>query len=196
LPLWHHFGEDPNKLQQNNTPACKCLRENHGVIFIADGLAILNRTRDLTHKRSPACKCGECRNDRRQKGCNNPHACVLAVEHKLNQLLPKWDPREVLDPDEIASNKDPGTFCAPPPITAIADGFRVFTNTPAKPVDATPLERAREMASSQDTALTLYSGSATKRSGGGRMVTGAGLWLSRENEHNLSIRIPENLPQT
>ncbi|KAJ7078704.1 hypothetical protein B0H15DRAFT_788762, partial [Mycena belliarum] len=34
LPLWHHFGEDPNKTQINNSPACQCLRSNHRVLNV------------------------------------------------------------------------------------------------------------------------------------------------------------------
>ncbi|KAJ7180856.1 hypothetical protein C8R46DRAFT_885735, partial [Mycena filopes] len=34
LPLWHPFGEDPNKRQLNNKSQCKCLRKNHGTLTV------------------------------------------------------------------------------------------------------------------------------------------------------------------
>ncbi|KAJ7142255.1 hypothetical protein C8R44DRAFT_590425, partial [Mycena epipterygia] len=92
LPLWHHFGEDLNKTQTNNSEACTCLRENHGVLYIAEGLAVLNRLSDNSHRRSPTCCCSACHDDRQIYGCRNPHACTSAVENKLSRLLSKWDP--------------------------------------------------------------------------------------------------------
>ncbi|KAJ7097402.1 hypothetical protein C8R44DRAFT_590595, partial [Mycena epipterygia] len=92
LPLWHHFGEDASKVQINNSDACVCLRENHGVLYIRDGLVVLNRLTDNDHRRSPTCRCVACSDDRQIRGCANPHACTSAVENKLSRILPKWDP--------------------------------------------------------------------------------------------------------
>ncbi|KAJ7906722.1 hypothetical protein B0H13DRAFT_1549764, partial [Mycena leptocephala] len=93
MPLWHHSGQDPAQTQTNNSEACKCLRNNHGVIFVEDGLNILDRINDQTHRASATCKCVACSQDRRSRGCENPAACTSAVDRKLSRLLPKWDPR-------------------------------------------------------------------------------------------------------
>ncbi|KAJ7157686.1 hypothetical protein C8R43DRAFT_883162 [Mycena crocata] len=95
IPLWHHLAEDPEKRQTNNSPACKCLRENHGVLYVHEGMAMLQRLRDVTHRRTPKCKCSACQDDRRSRGCRNPHACIMAIERKLANLLPKWAPSSV-----------------------------------------------------------------------------------------------------
>ncbi|KAJ7483378.1 hypothetical protein FB451DRAFT_954140, partial [Mycena latifolia] len=92
IPIWHHFGEDPDKTQLNNSKACRCLRENHGVQLVRDSLKILERLRDAAHRRSPTCRCLACDEDRRVRGCDNPNACVQAVERRLSSILPKWDP--------------------------------------------------------------------------------------------------------
>ncbi|KAJ7645320.1 hypothetical protein B0H17DRAFT_847069, partial [Mycena rosella] len=93
IPIWHHFGADPDKKQYNNTKACKCLRDNHGVHTTGEGMAILERLSDPAHKRSPVCRCLACDEDRRVRSCNNPIACIQALERRLADLLPKWNPR-------------------------------------------------------------------------------------------------------
>ncbi|KAJ7117029.1 hypothetical protein C8R44DRAFT_591452, partial [Mycena epipterygia] len=93
IPLWHHFGEDPQKSQTNNSAACRCLRRNHNILYVHEATTVLQRTEDNTHRPSPTCDCSACSNDRRTRGCRNPHAYILALERKLSRLLPKWDPR-------------------------------------------------------------------------------------------------------
>ncbi|KAJ7616836.1 hypothetical protein DFH06DRAFT_906931, partial [Mycena polygramma] len=92
IPLWHHFGEDPAKIQINNSRACICLRENHGVLYTEQGVSVLSRLRDETHKQSATCSCARCKEDKRSRGCSNPSACIKAAEGKLSRLLPKWNP--------------------------------------------------------------------------------------------------------
>ncbi|KAJ7697033.1 hypothetical protein B0H17DRAFT_928743 [Mycena rosella] len=89
LPLWHHFGQDPNKMQRNNSASCKCLQANHDVWLVHEGLVMLRRLRDEEQKPTPTCKCLACSEDRHVRSCNNPHVCTSAVERRLSSLLPK-----------------------------------------------------------------------------------------------------------
>ncbi|KAJ7018168.1 hypothetical protein C8F04DRAFT_977668, partial [Mycena alexandri] len=93
LPLWHHTGEDPGKVQYHNTAAANCLRLNHGVLLVRQGMEVLQRLEDKSHKQSNRCRCLACNSDRRSHGCEHPHSCTEQVERTLSRLLPKWDPR-------------------------------------------------------------------------------------------------------
>ncbi|KAJ6480518.1 hypothetical protein C8R47DRAFT_599940 [Mycena vitilis] len=134
LPLFHHFGKDPSKTQLNNTPACKCLRENHNVQAIGEGRKLTNKIQNEDHKPTAACKCVPCNELRRSEGCNNPHSCARTAESRLEQILPKWDPRTGTqdrdrENDEDSSQETSGatTFRAPKRIESLKEGFRIFT---------------------------------------------------------------------
>ncbi|KAJ7222445.1 hypothetical protein GGX14DRAFT_352641, partial [Mycena pura] len=92
LPLWHHVGKRDEVRDRNNYPACKCLRDNHNVIFVGDGMAVAERLRDVEHIPSAKCMCLLCCYDRRVRGCGNPHACVKVAAASLDILKSKWDP--------------------------------------------------------------------------------------------------------
>ncbi|KAJ7229949.1 hypothetical protein GGX14DRAFT_336259, partial [Mycena pura] len=92
LPFWHHLGKRTDARDGNNYLACKCLRDNHGVLYTKEGLAVMNRLEDEAHSPSATCECLPCSDDRRNKGCANPHACAKAVVMGLDRLSTKWDP--------------------------------------------------------------------------------------------------------
>ncbi|KAJ7126526.1 hypothetical protein C8R43DRAFT_897802 [Mycena crocata] len=68
IPLWHHFGEDPEKRQTNNSMACRCLRENHGILYVHEGMDMIRRLQSNTHRKTPNCRCPACVEDRRSLG--------------------------------------------------------------------------------------------------------------------------------
>ncbi|KAJ7238109.1 hypothetical protein B0H12DRAFT_980126, partial [Mycena haematopus] len=92
LPLFHNCGEDPEKTQINNSPACKCIRDRHGVLSIGQGLPLIERLLDEAHIPSKTCPCPACSEDRTSRGCKNPHLCAKAVERRFSSYLAKWDP--------------------------------------------------------------------------------------------------------
>ncbi|KAJ6605667.1 hypothetical protein B0H10DRAFT_1747560, partial [Mycena sp. CBHHK59/15] len=62
---------------------------------------------------SDACKCVACDEDRTMRGCKKPHACAKAVGSRLQQILPKWIPRNKdareLAPDTVPEDQNEGT---------------------------------------------------------------------------------------
>ncbi|KAJ7174702.1 hypothetical protein C8R46DRAFT_875541, partial [Mycena filopes] len=83
--------------------------------------------------RDKKCICAACSDDRIENKCKNPHSCAVAVKNRLEQLLPKWDPRI---PDADDRGNDSGeedrvkVVRDTKPIENLTDGFRVFTNAP------------------------------------------------------------------
>ncbi|KAJ7834275.1 hypothetical protein B0H13DRAFT_1653371, partial [Mycena leptocephala] len=163
--LWHHSGQNPEQTQINNSEACKCLRNNHGVVFVEDGLRLLNRVNDPAHHTSTTCKCIACSHDRRSQGCVNPAACVSAVERKLSRLLPKWDPRQPPQnlPDIPEAGMPPNAFKAPPQATSLRDGFRVFTHEPPSENPTQLTARPQRELTTHGEPLSIFVGSAVGR---------------------------------
>ncbi|KAJ7580922.1 hypothetical protein C8J56DRAFT_721052, partial [Mycena floridula] len=91
IPLWHHIGGDPKKIQYNNRGTDVCLQTRHKALTIGDAVDIARRSLRNEHLPSKYCECIDCLEDANQ-GCLNPHSCVKEVTSKLDQLLPKWDP--------------------------------------------------------------------------------------------------------
>ncbi|KAJ7665680.1 hypothetical protein B0H17DRAFT_835794, partial [Mycena rosella] len=119
-----------------------CLRANHGVQTIEQGLPLLQWFRNPAHKPRANCKCIPCEEDRRHRGCNNPHSCVKAVKMRLSQLQPKWDPRNMPLGSAREENDPPQgpeaatRFQPPKQITKLSEGLRIFTaREPTGPVD-------------------------------------------------------------
>ncbi|KAJ7601415.1 hypothetical protein B0H17DRAFT_969783, partial [Mycena rosella] len=197
LPLWHHFGENEDKTQVNNSKACKCLRANHGVKTVQDGLEIMKRLTNAEHKRSPACRCLACSEDRRVRNCENPQACIKAVENRLSSLVPKWDPRQPQrQSPEPSNNASSEAFVAPPPITSLTEGFRVLTRTlNQEPRDPQP-PQPRDIPLDQDAPIKLFVGSATRRSNAGKLTAGGGLWRNDNRDGHAVLRLPDEQPQT
>ncbi|KAJ7769381.1 hypothetical protein B0H16DRAFT_1239275, partial [Mycena metata] len=196
LPLWYHTGEDPGKTQYHNTAACICLRENHGVIHVHEGMEVLSRLQDSTHKKSKHCRCVACNGDRRSRGCENPHACTTAVEKTLSRLLPKWDPRGGAKEATPEPPTTPGnSFRHPPQITSLADGFRVLTRTPQY-VDHVVQPRPQQRNPPSQFQKIVFVGSMTSRDTEGKQVAGGGIWYGPEHIGNMALRVTENSPQT
>ncbi|KAJ7148891.1 hypothetical protein C8R46DRAFT_916607, partial [Mycena filopes] len=158
--LWHHFGEDPNKRQLNNKPQCKCLRTNHRVFTVGEGMSVMARLDDPIHEAHKKCVCAACSDDRIETAHTaNPHSCATAVQTRLGQLLPKWDPRiqdfqEEGNPLEVENTR---IFTEPEKISKLTDGFRVFTNAsgPGDPDTASVVPVDTE---SEDMVVVAFSG--------------------------------------
>ncbi|KAJ6524025.1 hypothetical protein B0H19DRAFT_972426, partial [Mycena capillaripes] len=199
LPLWHHFGEDPNKRQLNNKPQCKCLRKNHRVYTVGEGLVVMARLDDPAHDTDRNCVCEACYDDRVKNKCKNPHSCATTVRMRLDQLLPEWDPRtpEVDHPsDSDEDESDSYTFKPPKGITSLTDGFRVFTNEPREPEleEAAPPTRI-ELQEGEDQLVISLSGS-TINSGLADARSGWALVHGIGDPRNEAGALPAPLEQT
>lgn len=136
IPLWHHLREDPSKTQQNSTLQCRCLRDRHKVIYVKDAPPVLCRLEDRTHVHDMHCVCEDCCEDRLVNKCENPNACIAALERKLSALIPKWDPRHhtlLARNANGGKNDPPGTFNIQGPDANLIPhrGFPCYDQKPA-----------------------------------------------------------------
>ncbi|KAJ7058998.1 hypothetical protein C8F01DRAFT_990229, partial [Mycena amicta] len=135
MPAWFHKFSTTN---MNNSPASKCLRNNHDVLWVADLTPYANDP-NPRHSRRINCACAPCKYDR-SMGCKKPYACQEQARQLLGALDPKWNPsleilfsNPALTPDEILENEDafadkqPTTFNPNIFITDhLASALRVF----------------------------------------------------------------------
>ncbi|KAJ6448859.1 hypothetical protein C8R47DRAFT_1265647 [Mycena vitilis] len=202
LPLFHHFGEDPAKTQLNNTPACKCLRENHNVQTAGEGKELAIRFQREDHKPAATCKCILCNELRRTEGCNNPHSCARTVESRLGQLLPKWNPQtqprddnDGKDEESSQERSEATVFHAPKEIQSLTDGFRIFTkdskHAPSVPTACGPHPQNTDPLK---TVKVFISANIRKTTEGN--VAGGGVWYGQNDLRNTELRVPEYLAQT
>ncbi|KAJ7196055.1 hypothetical protein GGX14DRAFT_376394, partial [Mycena pura] len=94
MPLWHHPGEDSSRRQENNGRRARCLRTNHAVLTIGDGINMAARLENPLHasRAAGACVCDECDADREDHGCEDPLACATKASSRLRQIHPRWVP--------------------------------------------------------------------------------------------------------
>ncbi|EPS95049.1 hypothetical protein FOMPIDRAFT_1133206 [Fomitopsis schrenkii] len=97
LPIWYHLGAVRKLRRLNNSPTSRCLRDNHGVVLVAD-LARVTRRECHAEARAAAndylpdaCDCAECTQDR-ANGCGHPLKCCHMADNLLAQIQPKWHP--------------------------------------------------------------------------------------------------------
>jgi len=102
MPIWHHVAAQPRLRRLVNLRASKCLG--------APG-----------HCPSRQCQCASCTDSRATTACMDPHACFQRARELLDQLPPKWDPRQPQPEDWENFNNTLTTK------GTLADTFRVFT---------------------------------------------------------------------
>ncbi|KAJ7254831.1 hypothetical protein C8J57DRAFT_1656907 [Mycena rebaudengoi] len=132
----------------------------------------------------------------------NPHACAVAVHERLNELLPKWDPRAPSLGRERREQDDeegaPVLFNPPPPITHISEGLRIFTKTvpnanPNANVEADIFEvlvEPGELSRNATLSGACIRGSQTDAQ------AGSGIWYGEQDPKNRSSRLPISVEQT
>ncbi|KAJ7150818.1 hypothetical protein C8R43DRAFT_951252 [Mycena crocata] len=176
LPLWHHLGEDPSKRQLNNKPQCKPWGGNDKL-----------------------CLCEACYDNRRERGCKNPHGCAIAVQTRLRELLPKWDlrvpqrippQREVDDTDEVI------TFVPPREAQTLTEGFRVFTKPQATIAEPEVLAAPVINTPIGEGSLTIYTGGNTSKAGSAEARSAISIWYGPDKPRNTSGRVPNDLEQS
>ncbi|KAJ7497834.1 hypothetical protein B0H11DRAFT_1715750 [Mycena galericulata] len=196
LPLWHHFGEDTTKIQYNNKPQSKCLREKHNVLTVGDATDLIARLHEDDHQADAECHCPPCIEDRVLRDCVDPHKCILAAVERLGLLQPIWNPlinqretRPVLEEDGS------DIFCPPRQITTLTEGLRIFTKV--KDTEVIPQQPAiprRDEAPGQQ--LTIFIEAKTIRNNEGSTEAGGGAWYGPENPRNFAIKLPKEANQS
>ncbi|KAF9069542.1 hypothetical protein BDP27DRAFT_1148676, partial [Rhodocollybia butyracea] len=201
MPLWHHIGEKKDMTQYNNSPTCKCLRQNHQVFEVKDAIAIIGRLDHPTHENHDKCLCTDCLNDRLYSKCKNPHQCATMAARKLNSLQEKWDPQRSTTNEHLDQiNLEEGDILFDSRLDAhcLSEGFHVFTApttnkcTTPKPIQ----EHAAPVNDGPETFSTIWCAGKCKGAKSDEATATAGIWLSPGNRLNKSIALPSTLRQS
>jgi ribonuclease HI len=206
LPAWYHLAA--NQKPMTNATA-RCLLYTHDVTRVADLVRVSERNRnpnrepEAPHLQIRFCYCRDCSRDR-ELGCQNPHACAVEAQSRIDLIVPKLNPfspgydhgdltltdrRKQWNVSAKAQNADvlfdPSITCK----TDISDCFRIFTdptrisNLPARrgPPRETRL-RLQE--------ITVYTDGACFRNGKANARSGGGVWFGPNDDRNSAIRVP------
>ncbi|KAJ6536954.1 hypothetical protein B0H19DRAFT_962446, partial [Mycena capillaripes] len=196
LPMWHHPGEDPAKKQTNNGAKADCLRTKHGVKTIGEGVNLTGRLKDNAHEKTAVCCCGDCIDDRTERGCKDPHACAIAAIDRLKQIMPKWTegqtPSQAVDPDN-----DVALFVPPKSITSLAQGLRVLTRR-SNEAKERPVPRIRRRAAvvAPPLDITVYVSNVIHAPPRLRKSAAAGVFYGVDDARNKGFRIPTKEEQS
>ena len=195
--------------KQNNTQVANCLRTCHEVTTVGQ----LRKTANCDmpgHVDSQFCNCPKCIEDGIHLGCAHPNNCWKHAMQILHHLHPKWNPdhplsREALDPPENPSpnliaeaikKKSELTFfaystaCGP-----YEDSFHIFSLTsPTHPMPVYPIAPSQAIAPNlQQHDLLLISAGYSHINQDGNYENGGRFLLRSSDEHQGSIKMPENM---
>jgi hypothetical protein len=107
MPFWYHLGTKARATHRYNNQWGKCQRACHAITTTGEMLEHANKNRHIYHQNRWNCDCMHCYNDT-LLGCEDPIACRRNADHKLDMLLPKWDPHQHI------ATYDPEGLCQPP----------------------------------------------------------------------------------
>ncbi|TFY53337.1 hypothetical protein EVJ58_g9508 [Rhodofomes roseus] len=174
LPIWYHLGANKRLRKLNNSKISDCLRDRHGVSYVADLLPLTQRgclraAGALSNDFVPSqCGCKECAADE-LRGCKHPLACCRAAATLLEQVLPKWHPEMDRTPDGLTLTtkrheanaktleEAEGDMIFDPSLTnrgPIMEAFRVFVDPSVH--NEPPAIRARPGRVILEEAITVY----------------------------------------
>ncbi|KAJ7269103.1 hypothetical protein C8J57DRAFT_952995, partial [Mycena rebaudengoi] len=197
MPLWYHPRKNRHKRQVNNSQEANCLRQNHAVFTVGDGLEMIRRRDDPLHYDRASCECDACDDDKEIRGCENPHACIAAAASRLGQILPGWIPSEqeaeplLQEATNETREEDRGYFEPPMEITMLAQGLRVMTLRPDEPKERIdrPVRR-RAQVNPIIAAVEVYIAGAVHAPSSKRASAAAGIFFGEGDERNTGKNVP------
>ncbi|KAH9834578.1 uncharacterized protein C8Q71DRAFT_687641, partial [Rhodofomes roseus] len=146
LPIWYHLGATKLLRRLNNTTTSNCLRDVHGVTYVAELFKLIQRpcyikAVETSNDFVPHCDCNDCEKDMEQ-GCRHPLRCCKAASALLRQVNRKWNPTMDTSPDGLSLTKrrketnanalqDKGDVLFDPSLTTrgpVEEAFRVFVD--------------------------------------------------------------------
>lgn len=203
LPIWYHIGRGNGRCTANS-PACKCLRANHGVRTTEQCLMVAARLADpdVGHLPQGACPCTACEHDRSAYGCRNPHRCAIAAEKAVNDLKMMWLPTRpgnedglTLTRNRILQNRtaraDHGRIAFDPSLanrTPLANVFRAFVKHQLP--DKMPALRVPRPYQVDGAEVEVYTDGSCVRNGFENAAAGSGVWFGEEDHRNEGVRVP------
>ncbi|KAI0684023.1 hypothetical protein C8T65DRAFT_781194 [Cerioporus squamosus] len=210
MPIWYHLGKTEGR-STANSKAAKCLRTNHGVSTVLQATKVAGRlprqgAHTGTHRPNQHCACVSCDEDRRIRGCDNPHRCAMAAAKLLEHLVPVWNVSGPTQKDgltlterrirsNVESRADEGRVIFNPSITDnsdLADVFRIFVNKEALPRDV-PARRAPRPYQVAEEAVEVHTDGSCDSNGAGTAVAGSGVFFGPSDSRNLALRVPGEL---
>ncbi|KAK0467570.1 hypothetical protein IW261DRAFT_1346231, partial [Armillaria novae-zelandiae] len=202
IPVWYHFRFRGKIKFHYNSKVFKCLMTNHRVETAGEAELAAARITKGTHKTRRDCKCHDCRVDRTQRNCENPHKCALAAKSVLDFLVDKWDPRRPDNPEDkglteeekiqnLAAREDNGVIRFDPRLDnedKLTDGVRIFTagwDTSTRPATRQPKDNNEEIEIS-----IAYTDGSTYENGTAEARAGTGVWFGDGDNRNIFVRLP------
>ncbi len=207
MPVWYHIGKAEGR-SVANTKASRCLRENHRVTTVSDAVRVADRLPRRTgqagvHRQNAACKCVACDEDRRLRGCDNPHRCAVAAQKLSQNLDPIWQDLPDENSDGLTltnarlrknaeAGRDGGRIEFNPTITndgATSDIFRVFVDKSLehRRVPARRPPRPFQLAGE---AMEVYTDGSCDMNGCSNASAGSGVWFGKDDARNMALRVP------
>ncbi|KAH9839738.1 uncharacterized protein C8Q71DRAFT_695073, partial [Rhodofomes roseus] len=173
LPIWYHLGATKKLRRLNNTNVSNCLRDKHGITYVADLLAPTRRACYIEALRvsndflPTSCICTDCERDKAH-GCKHPLRCCRGAAELLAQVRPKWNPTTDTTPDGLSLTRnrktanqkaiqENGDVLFDPSLTTrgpLEEAFRVFVNPDTH--DNPPAIRERRGRIVNDGEVTAY----------------------------------------
>lgn len=203
MPVWYHIGMEPGR-STAKTVAARCLRENHGVVTVAQCARVMLRLRVENEEHVPvrSCPCAECEEDRRSSGCADPHRCACAAERLMEKLQPKWKPDQTYHADGLTltparrtlnetARAEKGRVLFDLSITQtapLAAVFRVFTQ-PAASAETTAARPPRPFGINEE-EVEVYTDGSCIGNGTVTAVAGSGVWFGAGDLRNEGARVP------
>jgi hypothetical protein len=164
------------------------MRKNHAALTIGEGLDLAQRLENPQHAKLASCMCDECEDDRKVRGCENPHTCTTAAASRLGQILPKWIPKPGEDKGTAPETPDEetmlgGRFLPPSIITNLSQGLRAMTYRDDKPKVRTNLPvRKRAITAPIPESLVICIAGAVHTPQRRKPAAVAGLSFETEND--------------
>ena len=202
LPIWYHLGTMAEQIM-GNSPSNRCLRDNHKVMTVLDCITVATWAESFEeHKKSPACPCLACHEDRTIRNCENPVRCIEAAKKLTKQLMPKWSPKENPTKDGLSLTRsrkrrnmiakaengqilfDPSLVDGP----AIEMVVRVFAGPADLPSQA--VRRAPKPFGIEPEEVEVYTDGSCEENGDARAMAGSGLWYGWDDPRNVALRVP------
>ena len=163
--------------------------------LVRNALRLLESVNE-SHEMKNSCTCTTCTAIRSELKCTHPHDCINTMAKLMDNILPRWDPRNDegttetaqrtpnldLEEGEIIINK-------PTQTTSLREAITIFNkmnpNPPATPEQQT---NTTEEAQTQNT-VTVYTDGACVNNGLENAAAGSGVWYGDNDPCNSSTRV-------
>ncbi len=201
MPIWYHIGKKEGR-SKANTKSAKCLRTTHNVRTVLDARRVASRLNPgglgaQKHGKGPKCKCHDCDEDRRVRGCDNPSRCAAAAQNMLDNLHPIWKPdgnhgcmQHSRNRSSSNARQGEGRTEYNPCVAekeSIEECMRVFTSDECR---TSPVRKCQEWSENLAGGIDVYTdGSAVER---GRTTerAGAGIFYGVDDGRNTAAKVP------